>query len=314
MSVQFAPASRKVIFTEPIVIAALALPPCGAALGQDLGICQTTFGKSSSTATETESSWSVKAGLTIGAEAGIDVFGLEFKTEVTAKVTGYYSKKTSTSYQLTKTVEYETGPFDDGVIFSSIPFDQYAYRILSHPNADLIGKEVVISLPREPITTMVSRTDFNANVPEGSIQIDGSVFGHTIGQPATYPSATLKSSLVAANPDLTDGPFTVCGQTGGNMRSEIDLEVLGTSGSTWGVEAELEVKATAGAVITGFTVGGGSESSLQVTHGTGTSYAGRVGCIPAARWNPDTYYRLGIMTYLHQAPQQSFEVINYWVE
>lgn len=313
MSIQFAPAERRVVFTEPIVIAALAAPPCATTLGQDLSSCRTSFGVASSTSTDEESTWTVTAGLTVGAEAGVDVFGISFKTEVTASIKGYYASKSLKSYTLTKRVVNTTGPLEDGVIFTSIPYDQFTYRILSHPNPDFVGKQIVVSLPRAPIETLVERQFFNANVPEGSFQIDASVFRHVLGQPRTYPTAADRDALVAAKPELSFGPLDVC-EGGGERSVEITLGTALGSGDTWGVEAELAVKATAGGVIGGFSIGGGYESSLQVTHGTDTSYAGAVSCIASDKYNTATAYRFGLMSYIHEAPGQSFEVVNYWVE
>lgn len=313
MSIQFAPATRRLVFTEPIVIAALAAPPCASNLGQNLDACRTSFGTMSSTETTVESAWNVSAGLTVGAEGGVDVFGIKFKTEVTATVKGFYSRKSVSAYTLTKAVVNTTGPLEDAVIFTSIPYDQFTYRILSHPDPTLVGTDIVISLPREPIETMVERGFFNANVPEGSVQIDDGVFRHVLGQPRSYPTALERDALVAAKPELTNGPKDVCG--GGGERS-VEI-VLGTAlggGDTWGVEAELAVKATAGAVITGFSIGGGYESSLQVVHGTDTSYAGTVSCLANDKFTAANVYKFGLMSYIHDAPEQSFEVVNYWVE
>jgi hypothetical protein len=313
LSIQFAPAKRRLVFTEPIVIAALAAPPCATNLGQNVDACRTSFGTMSSTETTVESAWNVTAGLTVGAEGGVDVFGIKFKTEVTATIKGSYGRKSVTSYTLSKRVMNTTGPLEDAVIFTSIPYDQFTYRILSHPDPALVGTDIVISLPRAPIETMVERRFFNDSVPEGSIQIDGSVFRHVLGQPRTYPTAAERDALIAAKPDLFNGPKDVCG--GGGERSvEISLGTALGSGDTWGVEAELAVKATAGVVITGFSIGGGYESSLQVTHGADTSYAGTVSCLASDKFTSANVYKFGLMSYIHDAPGQSFEVVNYWVE
>jgi hypothetical protein len=313
LSIQFAQAERRVVFTEPIVIAALAAPPCASDLGQNLDACRTSFGKGSSTTTDAESTWNVTAGLTVGAEGGVDVFGIKFKTEVTATIKGHYARKSLSSYTLSKRVVNTTGALEDGVIFTTIPYDQFTYRIVSHPDPDLVGKTVVISLPRTPIETLAERGFFNSHVPEGSTQIDASVFKHVLGKPRTYPTVAEKNALVAAKPELTHGPIDVC-EGGGERSVEIALGTALGSGDTWGVDAELAVKATTGALITGFSIGGGYESSLQVTHGTDTSYAGTVSCIASGKYNTATAYKFGLMSYIHDASTQPFEVVNYWVE
>ena len=58
------------------------------------------------------------------------------------------------------------------MIFTTIPLDQYTYSILSHPDPALIGGQVVISLPRDPITLQAERNYYNNSVVEGSLRVD----------------------------------------------------------------------------------------------------------------------------------------------
>ena len=84
---------------------------------------------------------------------GVKVSGVE----VLGTLQGRAAQITSEAYQVTKRIVYTTGPIEDTVIFTTIPLDQYTYEVTSHPDPELIGSKVVISLPREPIEVQVER-------------------------------------------------------------------------------------------------------------------------------------------------------------
>lgn len=309
LAIQYSAAERRVVFTEPVVIAALAAAPCATDLGQNLDACRTAFGTAKSTQVETELTFTMSAGILVGGE--INDFGAGFEVEAVVKAT--WGLKTNASYTLTKRVVRTTGPLEDAVIFTSIPYDQFTYTILSHPDPDLIGASVVVSLPRSPIETMVERRFFNANVPAGSVQIGSDVFQHVIGSPRSYPTAAQKDQLLAARPELFNGPLDV-GQGGGSTAAEINVARALAAGVSYGVEATFQAKTTVAAVSVGLTVGAGVEASLQITRGTESYYSGSVSNIAADRYNPSTAYKFGLFSYIHDGPVQSFEVVNYWVE
>lgn len=313
MSIQYASAERRVVFTEPIVIAALAAPPCARDLGQNLDACRTSFGTAKSSTVALELTYTVTAGITVGAKTEAGVPGLVFEAEVAATIKSHWSAKLNRSYTLTKRVVRTTGPLEDGVIFTSIPYDQFVYRITSHPDPTLVGTEVVVSLPRTPVETLVERSFFNSHVPAGSLHVDDSVFTHVPGVPHSYPTAARKDALVASFPDLFNGPFDV-GQGGGTTSVEIDVARTLGGGVAYGVEQTLDVKATAANVMVGFTIGRSAEASLSITHGSESYYAGSVSNISADRYNPGTAYKFGLFTYVHDDPRQSFEVVDYWVQ
>jgi hypothetical protein len=313
MSIQYSPAERRVVFTQPIIVAALAAAPCARDLGQNLDACRTSFGTAKSAQVATELTYTVTAGITVGAKTAASIPGLVFEVEVAGSIKASLGVKLNRSYTLTKRVVRTTGPLEDGVIFTSVPYDQFTYRILSHPNPDLIGADVVVSIPRAPIETLVERTFFNAHVPAGAIQVDAAVLAHVPGQPRTYPTAAQKDALISAHPLLFNGPVDV-GQGGGSTAVEINLETQLGAGVSFGVEQTLEVKATAANVMAGFTIGQSFGASLQISHGSESYYSGTVSNIAADRYNPGTAYKFGLITYIHDDPRQSFEVVNYWVQ
>ncbi len=47
-----------------------------------------------------------------------------------ATFTDAMTRTHSSSYTLEKNVTYSTGPFEDGVVFSTVPYDRYVYKIV----------------------------------------------------------------------------------------------------------------------------------------------------------------------------------------
>src|SRR5262249_25219926 len=58
-------------YIEPVVAAVLAAPPCRLDIGQNTGVCQTTFGNTSSSGTEVERSASFSLAGIVGKTVGI---------------------------------------------------------------------------------------------------------------------------------------------------------------------------------------------------------------------------------------------------
>ncbi len=311
-TLRYAEASHRLVFTEPLIIAALAAAPCSEELGQDLDACRTAYGRAVSRTVEIEAGISVTAGVTAGFSASTPVIPNAASAEVTKSVQATTRLSASSAYTVTKQVLRQTGPVEDSVIFTSIPLDIYSYEVLSHPDPNFVGTVVEVRLPREPLTAMVRRDFFNDNVVEGSQIVDGSVFVHTAGQPRSYRSAADKDRVLRTHNGLEAGPFDVGegrGQTVVTI-SELTETSLGTS---YELSASYDVKTTAGGVVAGFNVGGSVDAGLRVTRGIQTLYEGAVSNLDAANFARGSY-RFGLFTYFHRGSGQSFEVVDYWVD
>lgn len=90
-------------------------------------------------------------------------------------------------------------------MFTTVPLDQYTFTVVSHPDLTLVGKQVVVSLPRDPVTLQAERGFYNRTVPAGSLQIDQRIFRHAIGDPASYPTRSDQINLLAQHGGLTVG-------------------------------------------------------------------------------------------------------------
>ncbi len=313
----YSEAEYQLVFTEPLIIAALAAPPCSKTIGQNWQICTTSFGKGSSTGVDAELTVSVKASTYVGVKTGANIpfvgeIGANFKQTVTTTA----SASVGGSYTLEKTVIYTTGALEDSVIFTTIPYDQYTYTILSHPDPELMGKKFVVSMPREPITLIAQREFYNATVTEENIKIDNRVFEHSAGDVASYPSKSKKDQILRdaglLAPLYQNGPKSV-GQGSGETELSLTVSDEIRVGGSLGIEYETSVDVTSGPALGGFSVGVGVEASFGITSGRSTSYVGRVGSVDGANFGQNQY-SFGMFTYTQEVGGQEFEVINYWVE
>ncbi|MEM6986449.1 MAG: hypothetical protein AAF499_07895, partial [Pseudomonadota bacterium] len=212
---------------------------------------------------------------------------------------------------------YETGAIEDSVVFTSIPMDVYTYTVLSHSNPTLIGQTVDVRLPREPITAMVTREKFNASVMDDAIKIDSSIFQHTAGDIGSYPSRAQKNSLLNRNKGI-EGTTASVGEGLGQTISTISSFERTTTGREYQTTKSLNFRGTNGTgayIVTELSVGFGTDSATEISHGTESIYQGSVGNISNADFDAGRGYDWGLFTYLRDQPnQQPFEVINYWVE
>ncbi|MFZ1862595.1 MAG: VCBS repeat-containing protein [Polyangiales bacterium] len=317
LAVRFSEGEYKLIFTEPIIIAALAGAPCGTDFGQNADACRTSFGKATSTTVTEEQVLSVRASATAGFETEFSALGVKVSgVEVLATLQARASSITSSAYQVTKRIVYTTGPIEDTVIFTTIPLDQYTYEVTSHPDPELIGSKVVISLPREPIEVQVERERYNANVVTGGPMIDARVLGHMLGEPKSYPTTAEKDALLSEFEGLEFGPAAV-GNSGGSSELSINVATESGLGTSYGVDFDLAVKGTVGVVVAGFGVGFSADKSLQIIHGEESEYTGTVADmnVPTEQYGQDRY-SWGIFTYIYDDPvsDQDYEIVNYWVE
>ncbi len=317
VAIKYSDGSHQLVFTQPLLIAALAGAPCADDLGQDLGeSCRTAFGQAVSSGTTSTQSTSVTGRLFAGFGVGAPVSNNSL--EVTASISKSINRWTNTAYSLRTSLVYETGSMEDSVILTVMPIDVYTYTVLNHPDPKLVGEEVNINLPREPITTLVTLDYYNQIVDEESLRIGSDVFAHSRGEPSSYPSRADKSTLLNRYTGLQSTEASV-GQGGGQTTATIEEFISTSTGVDYQTAWSLDVRATGGAgayVVGGFSVGAGSGTALETTHGNETIYQGAVGNISQAAFDAGEDYNWGLFAYIYDGHNsgQSFEVLNYWVE
>ena len=277
-----------------------------------LGCCQTSFGTAQTQQISKENSVTLSASVSVGVSFEDRTFTQSaLEIEATASVAATATR--GTSYSLEKSITFTTGSMEDAVVFTTIPYDRYTYTIVSDPHPELVGQTTTISVPREPVTLMVERSFYNEHVSAGSTKIDDSVFEHTIGERATYPTASKRDQLLSLYKGIHSDEVTV-GQGTGNVNVGLNVTNEISSGNELELSYEMSVKMTAGGVMGGFTVGASSAANLTVVSGKSTSYAGSVGAIDAAHFAKNQY-NFGLFTYPYKTGSGSqFEVLNHWVK
>jgi hypothetical protein len=308
ITLQRTDSSHQLVFTEPVVIAALAAAPCQNGIGQNTDACVTTYGVASSQGRGSEQDTSESVGVTAGIHLDGSIFGdADVKTTITGKVT----QSTQSSYTLTQQVTYSSGPMEDSVVFATVPYDQYHYTVLS---GGTVGSTVTVSIPRAPVVLIAERSFYNSTVVKGSLLIDDQVFRHKIGDLSSYPTQADVNALSQKTPLLVGPKAVGVGQGGGSTTIEDDVERDQVVSSSVELDADFDVEATAGVVMAGFSVGTGTSHTLSVTMGQDTSFTGTIGSIDGDHYS-DSFYQLNMFAYTQTAPTgQQFQVVNYWVQ
>ncbi|MGQ7848333.1 FG-GAP-like repeat-containing protein [Granulosicoccus sp. 3-233] len=305
--------SHQLVFSEPIVHAALAAPPCWDTGVQNTDECRTGWGTGNSAGVDASISHTISSNYHVGVEAGVSLpvvgdVGVELEQSVGVALTA----EASLGYELTRTHTYTTGPMEDTVIATVMPYDQYTYRVLAHPvYPELVGEEIVVSLPRRPRTIQIERDFYNASLASGGVSIDDSVFAHDIGDPTSYPGR----GDIQGFGVTSFGPFDV-GLSGGSQAAEISESLVAGFRAAMTLSYETTVKTTAGKSMRGFSVGQETTASLGVNVGTSVVFSGTVGDISPNQGTSDNEYSFGILAYQARSSDQEkpFQVVNYWVE
>lgn len=314
----FSTGSHELVFTEPVILAAIAASPCATDLGQDLTqSCRSAYGTGVSDSTIKTDGTSLTARASVG--FGADDPVTNNSIEVTAALERRARSWTRDSYTTTKTLLFETGAIEDSVVFTSIPIDVYTYTVLSHPDPTLVGEEVFVRLPRDSQTIMVTRDKFNDAVLEDSLKVDSRVFEHTEGQPNTYPTVSTRNTLLSQFKGILGTPASV-GEGLGQTVSTISTFDETTEGESYEDTKSVSVRATGGLfggfVIGELSVGFGADSAIETSHGSESIYQGSVGNITNEAFDAGDAYDWGIFTYIYDpgGNRQPFEVINFWVD
>lgn len=317
-------------FTEPLVLAALAAPPCESGIGQNVDSCSTTWGSATSASAERTFSVKISGSVSFGFGAAGAGGSVKAKHKLSIAASFEFSK----SYELTSSLAFSTGPLEDSVIFQAVPLDRYSYETIASSDPADIGTTYSIDLPRDVITMIAERNFYNSNIQPDAPHVDDRVFGHVPGRVSSYPTAQQKDSIlverrsqlegarqqfaainffdpVEAMPGLQVGPISVGQGTGA---TELALEYVEIQGNKNAIELayEYESEAAYGALV-GFSVGISGERSVSVSHGDSTTYSGVVGSIDSTNF-ADNRYQFGLFTYLQELDGRELEVVNYWVE
>jgi hypothetical protein len=323
--------NHQLIFSEPIIVAVMAAPPCNPNWGQNSDLCRTSFGVSTSQGDTIEKSVSMEASVTIGV-ALADPLDL-FNVSASGSIGKLLNETRTTSYTRTYTKTFITGPLEDAVVFTSIPIDRYTYVLVScnsevNPvvqcEPDQVDEYVFnVDLPREPRTLKTKVNTYNALVPaDKAIRIDSNILSHVAGDPSSYKTTAEKDDLV--NPPGVTNPCceSEISSTGNSGPTEVQIEIgiEESTANSYEINYGFDFEATAGGVLTGFSVGFAEGESLQMSIGQSTIFTGTVDDHDVPNWL-DYSFDWGLFSYVRQAEVpgvngdrrfQQFQVLDYW--
>ena len=303
---------RELLFTEPRIIAAMAAPPWYDAIPMDLGNSGTSFGKGTATGVEKEQSIGFTTGFSVGTEFEDRLFSqskhrLMFTVETAMDWISSSSTEVETAYHYSGTAD------SDKVLFTSVPFDVFYYRVVASPVAEEVGSTVVVNVPRSPQTLFVDREFYN-ETNGNFFDIDEDVFTHTIGVPSSYPS---ESSVNKGVLDSAGGFYSdvmTVGQGSGSETIEINVSQGQGSGTSFDLNVGVEYEAGSGGFVVGGSAGFHYGYSYRVTSTESTYYSGTVGNIlDAADWNAHRF-DFGLFVEPMRVEGQRFPRITYWVD
>lgn len=307
----------ELLFTDPTIVATMASPPYHSGIDQSEDDTVSTFGEVSGTTVKQETAIGFSTGMSVGYEADFGIFG---GAEMSLSIEQSLDFTSSQSTTIEKYNSYTSGPGEDKVVFTTVPFDVYYYTIVSSPAEEDVGRTVTINIPRE-IQTLASSTGFYNDHNGEGLDVDETVFQHSPGDVWSYPTADDKNRLLreaeVSEPgyqSLWNGPRPVSEGTG------FDTIGISTSeGSARGASMDVDVKLefstrSPGGAKVGTSVGFHFGYSYSLTTEDTAFFEGTVGNIPAAQYTPDNLYKYGLMVYPQHHGDQNFVVMNYWVE
>ena len=308
-------------FQTPGEIAVVAAaPPNQAGISQNYASTGTTFGTSVSNSKSDGNEVSSSYGWYLNFQIKPTFFDVvEVGVEGSVAVTNEFTKTNTKTKTFTVTEEFTGGSNDDFVLYSTVIYDTYTYKVLDSPSGTMNGQNMTINVPRDPSMLLQTKEFYNKNNDDADYDIGTDILTHTPGYIPSYPTKDVLLSTIHTSP-LTTKVKTV-GQGGGSLGIQIDMSTEDTSGFSKSVSTEY----TAGGSATVFGVGGGggaswssSETSIhEVSVGDNTAIRADVGSIDDSQDYKDFGYSFGMAFYSHSVQYlgriMSFYVINYWV-
>lgn len=312
--------SHVVQYTDPKVEVVMSSVPYWDEYGPGDG--STEYGNSKATTNQDSHSFEVSAGLSIGYKLKTPLWASaaeqSFKVSVSAQVHGGFN--TSNTIEIGRGFASNAG--QDHVVFSTVPFDVYTYKVLRYYDretkqlvvpSDSEPTYYVISTPRTPQLIPMERAAFNA-LPDNPCPVPDSVLNHTIGNPDKYPSKTdLIEMPNMVYFDSTGFPILASGD------GSYPFSYTATSGSGWNVGAgaslDIEFETTALGATWGGSLGFAYDYDHSVTVDDSVSISVSYPYMPVGA-PASKNYQTGLAFYRAMIPNttQAALIINYWVD
>ncbi len=308
---------RKLVFSEPKILAVLASPPYTPSMNiEDSG---TTYAMTCGNSEEDSYSfgWYIEGSAGVGG----DLEYIESINSITTHHDFAFGFCVEHSYE--SEVTYTNMAGKDMVICAVVPLDVYLYTYLNYPdNFTPMSEYYTVSVPRDYQTMFVSLSKYNKSVSEEN-RIPDDLLKHTPGDISSYYTKEEMETLS----DASEGIFTTWEQTVGESASEAGMGIS-TSDSrtetydynmTLGVKNETSLSSWIKVVV---EYGYGFQYSYNNSYNTseGTTISGNVGYFPNEEDYDRECFRWGIMCIPVSFNgddgdvRQKFNLVTYWVK
>lgn len=312
-------------YTDPKVLAVIASPPYFADLDNDALSStymqsETAYTSTSGSGSGSTSSNTLNIGAYVSFEHDFTVFGVKVASvEAEMAYQHGWTWETSESSMLEQSISYSTSAGEDAVAFYSIPMEIYVYKslvpIINETTGEITGYDsqyMSVNIPHTASVKVLSLDSYEkiaADYSDTLPQIAGTVFKHTVGDPASYPRSTNGyQGAITYSGDPSGVGFGLGTETQEiSMSQEEDHSFTNTN--------TVDIKAGAGAGDFVFGISAGYEhGSSKVTITTsGSSFAGQLYNMPTDAEQYGYGFSWKIFSYEYDNGKVSFPVVDYLV-
>lgn len=302
-------------YADPEVLAVLASPPhfkdLEAVADNQMMESTTSYATSSGSGSGTTRTHGFSAGVYASYEQdvtflGVTLFSYEMETEINNSFTWDFQQTASIEYE----ISYGTQVGQDSVVLYAIPVETYVYRIHTPDGATQIMN---INRPYEPSVEVVSLEKYNSvyeQYPEVLTEIDGAVFTHTVGMPATYPSSEnalppnrTRTLTYPGDPMRIGYGQVVTSQTIA-MTSEQE------NSFSWNIDISFKAGAGSGGFTAGITLGTSHGAGSVSLTTSGSSYSAEMQALPAIAEDYGYSFNWRMTSFLYEG---KYPVVTYIV-
>ncbi len=314
---------KRVVYSDPKVLAVLASPPYFKDLehleGGDsyVGNSATTYGTSEGSSSSKTQSSTISAGTYVSFEQEFSFFGISLgSVQAEAEFSKSWTAETEKTSSRTQTIEYSTAGGQDTVALYSIPLVIYEYEtnfpVVKNGEMSWQPQKSTITEPREATvrTYTLDAYDEIAKYYDVLPTIGGDILKHELGNPATYPTTTAGYR----NVNQPDGPSIGVGYgSGGSITQTLELTEENSVGTSSSMSISTKVGAGAGGVTAGVTAGAESGSGTVKTNLNGKSFSTTIVGMPEEASEYGYDYNVKMFQYTKNHWGQSIPVVNYVV-
>ncbi len=307
--------------SEPRIVVAMAMPPGWASIPQDnKNNTWVGYGQVREESNSESNEIAMSASVTMSMEAS-DPFGIvsasastSLKEELAKTTT--VTKTTSTGVK--RIGNWAPDDLDNFVIYTATEYERFQYEIITHEDSDKIGTLLTIDVPVETNTYKKTVTAFNEQ--NGDYRdIGAETFGHTVGDPSSYPTETERDAILAAytgwiTPASSEPLYSIGETSAGGTEVFISMSEENAEAEARTLGVEVSAGFSVGGVGVETTVGLSNTSIYEIAIAESTEYVGSVGDIPSSDYM-DYNYGFGMFVYNFERDDGvKYQVINWCVE